>query len=185
MRKEAEKITSTWRRDAVIALLPDEKTDVGKDRKVKADNIIQAMVLRDGFYENQYAKIWLVGTQLEILLITCAAGLILFLPLVFSLSGPQPAPIHPWGFAMIAAVLSFGMLGSTFSAAGSLIGADPGKRIPERVANKFVTLARSVFGACAGLAGYALYQSKALNIHLGDNDLPQARWLGRYLRFRR
>ena len=45
-------------------------------------------------------------------------------------------------------------------------------KIPERVANQFVTTARALFGAGAGLAGYAFYQSKVLDIHFGGDSIP-------------
>lgn len=41
-----------------------------------------------------------------------------------------------------------------------------------RVANKFVTSARALFGAGAGLAGYAFYQSNVLDIRVGGAGGP-------------
>ena len=45
-------------------------------------------------------------------------------------------------------------------------------KIPERVANQFVTSSRALFGAGAGLAGYAFYQSKLLHITIGNDAAP-------------
>jgi hypothetical protein len=143
-----------------------------RDEELKADHIINAMALRDEYYSNQYHKIWLVGKQLQILLFSCAVGLLLFVPLVIFFSKAPAGDIQPWQFEMVSGVLSFGLLGASFSAAGSLMGGDPATRIPERVANHFVTLARSVFGACAGLAGYAFYECKAFNLHFGNDNHP-------------
>ena len=73
---------------------------------------------------------------------------------------------------MVAAVLFFGLLGTAISAAGSLMSASADARIPERVANRFVTSSRALFGAGAGLAGYAFYQSKVLDIRVGSDTVP-------------
>ena len=73
---------------------------------------------------------------------------------------------------MVAAVLFFGLLGAAISAAGSLMSASADARIPERVANRFVTSSRALFGADAGLAGYAFYRSKVLDIHVGSDTVP-------------
>ena len=78
----------------------------------------------------------------------------------------------PWGYQMVGAVLFFGLLGAAFSAAGSLMSTDAVARIPERVANQFVTIARAFFGSGIGLAGYAFYQSKILDLHFGNESGP-------------
>jgi hypothetical protein len=54
-----------------------------------------------------------------------------------------------------------------FSAAGSQMKADAVSKIPERVANQFVKIARAFFGPGDGLAGYAIYQSKMLDFRFG------------------
>ena len=173
LRAEAPKLAS-WRSDEIKKLLSVD------DELLTATRIINAMALRDEYSSNQYHKIWLMGNQLAILLLTCGLGLILLAPLVtfFSLHpegtiSPQPeATIALWGYQMVTAVLFFGLLGAGFSAALSLINATGATRIPERVANRFVTIARALFGAGVGLAGYAFYQSKVLNIHVGQEGGP-------------
>ena len=56
-----------------------------------------------------------------------------------------------------------GYLGAAFSSAQSLIKPSDLK-IPERVANHSVTIARVIFGAVAGLAGYSFLEARILPI---------------------
>jgi hypothetical protein len=166
LRAESEKFASSWRSKEIKHLLSV------KDEQLTADHIIDAMALRDEYFSNQYHKIWLVGNQLVILLVSCGFGLSLLIPLLVYFSRHANGIPPPWGYQMVTGVLFFGLLGAAFSAAGSLMNTDASTRIPERVANQFVTLARALFGSGAGLAGYAFYQSKGLNIHFGGDGDP-------------
>jgi hypothetical protein len=165
LRAEATKIMY-WRGEEMKDLL-----DV-KDEALTHDHITKAMALRDEYFSNQYHKIWLVGRQLEILLYSCGLGFLLMIPLLVFSSRHPGAALVSWGYQMVAAVLFFGLLGAAYSAAVSLMGADATARIPERVANQFVTTARALFGSGVGLAGYAFYQSKILDIHFGGDCGP-------------
>ncbi len=161
LKAEAAKIQS-WRGDEMLNLL-------------KVDDVpltVKAMALRDEYFSNQYYKVWLVGRQIVILLGCCGLGLFLLVPLVVSSSRQLPEPLSPWGYQMVTAVLFFGLLGAAFSAAGSLMNANATSKIPERVANQFVTIARALFGSGVALAGYAFYQSKLLNIHFDGDQGP-------------
>jgi hypothetical protein len=65
----------------------------------------------------------------------------------------------------VAAVLFFGLLGSAFCSAQSLILG----RVESRISNLFITLTPVLFGAIAGLAGYAIYEYMAvLTFHTGE-----------------
>ena len=169
LRAEAPKISS-WRGAEIKQQLAID------DGKLTAAPIVNAMALRDEYSSNQYYKIWLMGHQLTILLIVCALGLLLLIPLIafFSrypngtISSAAEGAISQWSYEMVSAVLSFGVLGAAFSAALSLINATGEIKIPERVANSFVTVTRSLFGAGVGLAGYALYHSRIFDIHVGS-----------------
>lgn len=171
LRAEATKFSS-WRAGEMKQQL------AVTDERLTASHIINAMALRDEYSSNQYQKIWLLGNQLMILLITCALGLLLLAPLVLFFSrypngtvAPRPeATIAQWGYEMVTAVLFFGLLGAAFSATLSLINATGEIKIPERVANGFVTISRTLFGAGVGLAGYALYHSKIVDIHVGSGS---------------
>ncbi|WP_353066432.1 hypothetical protein RBB77_08340 [Tunturibacter psychrotolerans] len=165
LRAEAPKIASWRGREMLNLLSPNVK-------KPTVNHIISAMAIRDEYFSNQYHKIWLVGDQLMLLLISCFVAVLMVVPLVvFSTRHPYCAPA-PWGYQMVLSVLFFGLLGAAFSAAGSLMRADVTAKIPERVSNQFVTSARAFFGSGTGLAGYAFYQSKLLGIQIGDNNLP-------------
>ena len=164
LRAEAPKIDS-WRGDEMLKLLKVE------DPELTPHLIMKVMATRDEYFSNQYHKIWLVGRQISILLALSGVALILFTPFVYS-SQHGDGPLPPWGYQMVGAVLFFGLLGAAFSAAGSLMNTDTIARIPERVANQFVTIARALFGSGIGLAGYAFFQSKVLDLHFGNENGP-------------
>lgn len=164
LRAEAPKIVS-WRGKEMERLL-DVKEELTFYR------ITESMALRDEYFSNQYHKIWLVGSQLEILLRCCGFGSLLLIPQLFFSSYHPCEPLLSWGYQMVAAVLFFGLLGASFSAAGSLMKFDSTAKIPERVANQFVTIARALFGSGVGLTGYAFYQSKLLQIRFGADGEP-------------
>ena len=165
LRAEAPKIVS-WRGKEMMNLL------AVPDQDLTADRIVEAIAIRDEYFSNQYHKIWLVGSQISILLYCCGLGLLLLIPFVVTSSLQLESSMTPWGYQMVGAVLFFGLLGAAFSAAGSLMNADAVARIPERVANQFVTIARALFGSGIGLAGYAFYQSKILDLHFGNESGP-------------
>ena len=165
LRAEAPKIVS-WRGKEMMNLLGVP------DQDLTADRIVEAMALRDEYFSNQYHKIWLVGSQISILLYCCGLGLLLLIPFVVTSSRLLESSMTPWGYQMVGAVLFFGLLGAGFSAAGSLMNTDAVAKIPERVANQFVTIARALFGSGIGLAGYAFYQSKILDLHFGNESGP-------------
>jgi len=165
LRAEATKFSS-WRAKEMEKLLSVN------DELLTPCHITNAMALRDEYSSNQYHKIWLLGHQLAILLIITGLGLFLLTPLVVFYSRYPESTLAPWGIQMVAAVLFFGLLGAAFSTAGSLMSVGADAKIPERVANEFVTSSRALYGPGAGLAGYAFYQSKLLNIHVGSDTVP-------------
>lgn len=137
LREEALKIT-TWRGNAMETLLsvPDEQ--------ITADRLADAMKLRDEFSTNQYYRTRLAGDHLRILLIICAAATVALLPFLL-LTGPV---------RMVAPVLLFGLLGSSFSAAHSLMTGKNDSIVP----NVVIMLTPVLFGAVAGLAGFAIHE---------------------------
>jgi 8-oxo-dGTP diphosphatase len=163
LREEAQKV-STWRGKVMKSILA-----VADDR-LTVDHVREATALRDEYAANQYHKIWLMGDQLGVLLKICSLALPLLLPLVVFSSRNADGRLPPWGYQMVTAVFFFGLLGAAFSVAQSLIRDTNEARILERVANHFVTIARTFFGGAAGLAGYAFLQSKVLNITLGTDN---------------
>jgi hypothetical protein len=148
LREEALKIT-TWRAEAMENLL------AVSDDRLTAECVADAMALRNEDSTNQYYKTRLTGDQLRILLIICALSAVALAPFML-LQGRIP---------MVAAVLFFGLLGSTFCSAQSLILG----RNESRVSNLFITLTPVLFGAVAGLAGYAIYEYMGvLTFHSGE-----------------
>lgn len=148
LREEALKITS-WRAEAIENLL------AVSDDRLTAECVADAMSLRNEDFTNQYYKTRVTGDQLRVLLIICALGAVAVAPFLL-LQGRIP---------MVAAVVFFGLLGSTFCAAQSLILG----RNETRISNLFITLTPVLFGAVAGLAGYAIYEYMAvLTFHSGE-----------------
>ena len=161
LREESQKLSS-WRAKSIQKLLSCP------DQDLTADRLIEALALRDEFAQNQYHKIDLMGDQLKVLLAIAAGALLLLLIMFYRRSGEFS---DPWSFTTIAMVLLVGVLAASFSAAQSLITNTGGGKIPERVANHFVTIARALFGATAALGGYLLYKSDTLKFTIGDNGI--------------
>jgi hypothetical protein len=187
LRAEATKFTS-WRAKEMEKLLSAKEEQLTRDNELSEERrcekereqeelkarVIKAMELRDEYFSNQYHKIWLMGSQLWTLLVNFGIGLVLLIPFLISSTRHPEITLAPWAYQVVAAVLFFGLLGAAISAAGSLMS-DRVSGIPERVGNQFVTNARALFGAGVGLAGYAFYQSKVLDIHIGsDSSSPGA-----------
>jgi len=150
LREEAQKISS-WRGDAMDSLLS------ANDEEISADRLADAMKLRDEESTNQYYRNRLAGDHLRILLMICAVAVVAMLPLML-LSGPV---------RMVAPVLLFGLLGSCFSAAQSLMKGKSDSIIP----NVFVMLTPVLFGAVAGLAGFAVHEYLS-----GLFNFPRPHW---------
>jgi hypothetical protein len=168
LREECQKLTH-WRNSAVMKLLG------GSTSPVSADCLILSMEIRDEDAANRYHKIWLQGEQLGVLCFLVAMALMLFLvvvPVIFSWR-------HGWSCVFadqstVPKVALFGVLGAAFSAAQSLIGFPSNARIPERVANQFVTVSRTLFGSISAVAGYEFLQSGIIRIPIGPNDNTSA-----------
>ncbi len=137
LREEAEKITS-WRGSAIETLL------AVADDQLTPDRIADAMKLRDEESTNQHYRTRLTGDFLRILLIVCSVAVIGILPLML-LTGKARA---------VGPVLLFGLLGSTFAAAHSLMRGKNDSMIP----NMFVMLTPVLFGPVAGLAGFGIHE---------------------------
>lgn len=137
LREEALKIFS-WQGHAMETLLtvPDDQ--------ITADRLMDAMKLRDEFSTNQYYRTRLAGDHLRILLIICALAVVALLPFLL-LTGPV---------RIVAPVLLFGLLGSSFSAAHSLMTGKNDSMVP----NVVIMLTPVLFGAVAGLAGFAIHE---------------------------
>jgi len=137
LREEARKISS-WRGEAMDNLLavPDDQ--------LTADRLVDAMKLRDEESTNRYYRTRLTGDHLRILLVICSAAVIAFLP--FTLLSGQIRLLGP--------VLLFGLLGSCFGSAQSLMRGKSDSMIP----NLFVLLTPVIFGGVGGLAAFGIHE---------------------------
>lgn len=148
LREEAQKISS-WRGNAIEGLLSVS------DDELTADRVADAMSLRDAETTNQYYKTRLTGDHLRILLMICSLAVVALLPFML-LTGPART---------VAPVLLFGLLGSSFSSAQALMRGKNESRIP----NVFVMLTPVLFGAVAGLAGYATFEYVAWQLNISGS----------------
>jgi 8-oxo-dGTP diphosphatase len=137
LREEALKISS-WRGEAIDSLL------AVSDEQLTADRLVDAMKLRDEEATNRHYRTRLTGDHLRVLLVICSAAVIAFLP--FTLLSGQIRLLGP--------VLLFGLLGSCFGAAQSLMRGKSDSMIP----NMFVMLTPVIFGSVAGLAAFGLHE---------------------------
>ena len=151
LREEALKINS-WRGEAMEGLLSMS------DDQLIAENVADAIALRNEDASSQYNRSRIIGDQLRVLLMICGTVAVAMSPFLF-LSGRIP---------IVAAVLFFGLLGSTVCSAQSLILG----RNEFRPANLFITLTPVFFGAVAGLLGYAVYEyMPLLTFHSGERHI--------------
>jgi 8-oxo-dGTP diphosphatase len=146
LRQDAARLPG-WQAQAVVSLLalPDEQ--------ISPECVAEAMAVGDACAVEHYYGASLAGDQLPILLLVCVASAIALLPWTL-LNGP---------IRMMAPTLLFGLLGSSFSAAHSLLKG----RIEARNANLFVLLTPVFFGAIAGLGGYVIYELAVSVLKLG------------------
>jgi 8-oxo-dGTP diphosphatase len=151
LREEALRISS-WRAEAMENLLSRA------DDHFTAESVADAIALRNEDSSSQYHRAQITGEQLRILLMVCGLAAVAAAPFML-LSGRIP---------MVAAVLFFGLLGSTFCAVQSLI---LGRNDP-RTSNLFITLAPVLFGGMSGLMGYAVYEyMPSLTFHSGERHV--------------
>ena len=151
LREESLKINS-WRAEAMEQLLS------GPEDQLTAENVADAIALRNEDFSHQHLKTGIIGSRLRVLLIVCG------------LAGVASAPflLLPGRIPMVAAVLFFGLLGSSICAAQSLIAG----RNDAGSANLFITLTPVLFGALAGLCGFAIYEyMPSLSFHSGDRHI--------------
>jgi 8-oxo-dGTP diphosphatase len=137
LREETQKIIS-WRGDAIDALL------AGNDEELSADQLADAMKLRDEESTNQYYRNRLAGDYLRILLTICALAVLAAVPFMLLSGAPR----------ILGPVLLFGLLGSAFSASQLLMKGKTDSIIP----NVFVMVTPVLFGAVAGLAGFGIHE---------------------------
>jgi 8-oxo-dGTP diphosphatase len=151
LREESLKINS-WRAAAMESLLS------GPEDQLSAENVADAIALRNEDFSHQHFKTRIVGDRLRILLIVCGLAAVASAPFIFL---PGRAP-------MVAAVLFFGLLGSAVCSAQSLIAG----RSEAAASSLFITLTPVLFGALAGLCGFAVYEyMPSITFHSGGRHI--------------
>ena len=151
LREESLKINS-WRAEAMESLLS------GPEDHLSAENVADAIALRNEDFSHQHFKASIIGDRLRVLLIICGLAAVASAPFIF-LPGRTP---------MVAAVLFFGLLGSAVCSAQSLIAG----RSEAATSNLFITLTPVLFGALAGLCGFAVYEyMPSLTFHSGERHI--------------
>jgi 8-oxo-dGTP diphosphatase len=151
LREESLKINS-WRAGAMEGLLS------GPEDQLAAENVADAIALRNEDFSHQQVKTRIIGDRLRALLTVCGLAAIAAAPFIFL---PGRIPI-------VSAVLFFGLLGSAVCSAQSLIGG----RNEAAASNLFITLTPVLFGALAGLGGYAIYEyMPSITFHSGERHI--------------
>jgi hypothetical protein len=159
LEREADKL-SHWRRDTIRQLLKEPP-------KLDATRLIQALKIRDDYYISQYHKVRLSSDQLMVL---CCLSAVSVTAAIVALVQPS-VRTGDWSLTRLIAVAAFGAMGSAFSVAQSIIIMADSAKVPEYVANYWVTAMRTLLGSTTGLAGYCFYLSKIITISLlGQGD---------------
>lgn len=154
LREESQKL-SAWRRDAIKLLLKEPPT-------VTSVRLTEAFRIRDEYSVNQYHKIRIGSDQLIVLFAISLSTLVIELTALTHISDTS----NRWGICLLIAVAAFGVLGSAFSVAQSIMTMANSSKILEYVANYWATAMRTLFGSITGLAGYVIFSSKLITINL-------------------
>lgn len=153
LQAESDKISSSWRRDAIRALLSVEGQ---KGRRVPSvDAVIKAAELRDEHFDKVWAR-WRLRRRNLFYLFA-------FLPVVLGvmLSLSDKALLGP-GFndsSLLLAIFMFGGLGATLSTIFSVTRIDQSARFNERINASVTVLMRPLIGAATAIAAYILLLS--------------------------
>ncbi|MGZ4876118.1 MAG: NUDIX hydrolase [Candidatus Angelobacter sp.] len=151
LREESLKINS-WRAEAMEQLLS------GNDENLTAESVADAIALRNQDFSHQHFRTRVTGDRLRVLLMICGLAAV----------AGAPFMLLPGRIPMVAGVLFFGLLGSTICSAQSLIAG----RGESGVSNLFITLTPVLFGALAGLGGYAIYEyMPSITFHSGERHI--------------
>jgi len=154
LREETEKI-SHWRREAVHSLLKEPP-------ELNALRLSEAFRIRDEYFVNQYHKTRIGSDQLIVLILIGISALVMGLIALTHISGAD----NNWATANLLAITAFGVMGSAFSVAQSVIAMSDSSKVLEYVANYWATAMRTLFGGITGLAGYVFFASKIIKLNL-------------------
>lgn len=157
LRYEAEKITG-WRAKAIADLIRPAKGDPAPDPVKQQQRIVEAVSLRDDYYQNNYLKIALRRSHLARLARFLWTGiLICFLASCFK---ALPSPYD--NRQQVLLVILFGIIGACLSVSQGLLSTDVSAKIPAQQMGAFVVWMRPAIGAAAALLALALLNAKIL-----------------------
>jgi len=156
LRNEADKLRG-WRKDSMVKLLTAEQGAVPH-----AQNMFQAALLRDGFYNNEAYKDGLRRSSALILATVLFAGLVALFYLArnefLAVAIEQtPADEDLWQALLCVAVI--GLLGATVSAMTDMPTATGSTRIPETALSFRAILLRLMIGPASAIIVYLALQS--------------------------
>jgi len=160
-----------WRKRAIQDHLARAREALGSGNPAASideirESLRQALLVRHGASDNEYYRIGLLRSQLGIMYVVAAALVALVLVADLWTRGPQDA--ERW--TLVQLVVS-GMLGAAFSAVVSLARTETVRRIPEQIANNWITGLRPVLGGIAALAIHVFLQGGIVN--LGELTRPR------------
>jgi uncharacterized membrane protein len=157
LRYEAEKITG-WRAKAISDLIRPPKGDQAPDAVRRQQNIVEAVSLRDDYFQNNYLKISLRRSHLARVARFLWIGiLICLLASCFKL---LPSPYD--NRQQVLLVILFGIMGACLSVSQGLLSTDVSAKIPAQQIGAFVVWMRPAIGAAAALVALALLNAKVL-----------------------
>jgi hypothetical protein len=163
--RESSKIKQ-WRLESVQDLLSGLKLD---PPRVSVNHVAEAVRLVDENAENVYHRIWIMADQLgfllQVALLFPVVALVIIVMVLSARYHIRLVDLREWDWWVVVISMLMGLLGAGFSASVSVIESSTKQvSIPERFTNQWVTLARSLLGAVAGLAGYAVLQLQLFNV---------------------
>lgn len=169
LRYEADKITG-WRAKAIADLIRPAKGGAAPNPVEQQQRIVQAVALRDDYYQNNYLKIALRRSHLARLARFLWAGiLICFLASCFK---ALPSPYD--NRQQVLLVILFGIIGACLSVSQGLLSTDVSAKIPAQQIGAFVVWMRPAIGAAAALLALALLNARILTF---DPALPGITYL--------
>lgn len=159
VRLEAEKKLDSWRQKAVFKVIGHPECP---GAGITAEQLYQAMLLRDEHYNNQAYKDGIFRKKALSLVMILSALLCALLLLFWRDVLPMARSMdycHSERYLLLGVVL-FGLLGSTLSAMTKMTSeARDASRIPELVSATRITFLRVLIGAASGLIIYLFVQS--------------------------
>jgi 8-oxo-dGTP diphosphatase len=160
LREASEKVTG-WRKQAIEDLLG---TEGQVKHKLGVTEVFYAHQVLYEHYDNLYHKLGAIRRQLTLLaLIALLALLTTILRAAYGLplAGAAVSIEDP---QFVVSVALFGLMGASLSGIFSLAAGSIGARIPERLLNSWISVARLVTGAVAALVVYNFLISGLLQI---------------------